>query len=138
MPRSSRSQEPVATLDHPVRVRYVECDPMGVAHHSSYIPWMEMARTEMLRTAAGSYRDMEVAGVFFVVAKMSVRYRKPARYDDALIVRCHAMPSAGVKVEHRYEIYRGDEKLTEAETTLVCVDGAGKVQPIPSGVMDVP
>jgi len=111
--------EPIATLQHPVRVRYVECDPMGVAHHSSYIAWLEMARTEMLRTDDGSYADMEKTGVYFVVARLNIRYRRPARYDDELVVHCNAYPSVGVKVEHSYQVMRGNEVLTEAETTLV-------------------
>jgi len=38
-----------------VRVRYCECDPMGVVHHAAFIPWLEMGRTELLRDAGVSY-----------------------------------------------------------------------------------
>ncbi|MFI4854981.1 MAG: acyl-CoA thioesterase, partial [Phycisphaerales bacterium JB065] len=48
--------------DLSLRVRYVECDPQGVAHHSSYVAWLEMGRTELLRLGppgTPSYREME-------------------------------------------------------------------------------
>ena len=75
------------TVDHAeveVRVRYCECDPMNVAHHSVYPIWMEIARTELLRQCGAAYRDLEASGIFFVVARLSVRYQKSAHYDDVL------------------------------------------------------
>ncbi|MCX5658508.1 MAG: thioesterase family protein [Planctomycetota bacterium] len=119
----------------PIRVRYSECDPMNVAHHSAYTIWMEMARTEMLRHRGVAYRELEARGVFFVVARLSVRYRRPARYDDALTIRVTLKPSAGVKVEHEYQILRGTELLAAAETTLACVDRDGRLQPVPPGTL---
>src|SRR5690606_391074 len=96
--------------------------------------WMEIARTELLRRAGMPYRELEASGVGFVVARMSLRYRRPARYDDVLRVRCRSLPVTGVKIEHDYEIYRDNELLTTAQTTLVCVDGSGRPQPIPEHV----
>ncbi|MEM9414137.1 MAG: thioesterase family protein [Planctomycetota bacterium] len=118
-----------------IRVRYCECDPMQVAHHASYPVWMEIARTELMREQGACYRDCESAGVFFVVARMSIRYRKPAKYDDEIIVDVLCLPCAGVKVEHRYEIRRGGVLLATAETTLVCVDANGKAVPVPEGLL---
>ncbi|MCE9591879.1 MAG: acyl-CoA thioesterase [Planctomycetes bacterium] len=134
MNRADANPAPGASFEIEVRVRYCECDPMNVAHHSVYPVWMEIARTEMLRKAGVAYRELEDRGVFFVVARMSLKYRRPARYDDLLTIRAELLPSAGVKVEHTYEIRRGGELLATAETTLVCVDRAGKVQPVPGWV----
>ena len=47
------------TCTIPIRVRYVECDPMGYLHHSAYLPYFEMGRTELLRLSGVNYRDME-------------------------------------------------------------------------------
>ena len=129
------SAPPIDRIDVEVRVRYCECDPMNVAHHSVYPVWMEIARTEMLRRLGRSYRELEAQGIAFVVARMSLRYRKPAMYDDVLRVHAETMPTAGVKVEHRYSIHRGKELIAEAETTLVCVNRSGRPQPIPPGVL---
>ena len=124
--------DPITEMTVAVRVRYAECDPMSVAHHSVYPVWLELARTELLRRNGFAYRDLEARGVLFVVARLNLRYHKPARYDDLLAIRVWVKPSAGVKVEHEYEIRRGDELLATAQTTLVCVDRAGKLQPAPA------
>lgn len=124
------------TATVPIRVRYQECDPMNVAHHSVYPVWLEIARTELLRSLGQSYRDLEAAGVFLVVAKLSVRYRRPAKYDDELTVTVTAQPTVGVKLEHTYEIRRGDDLIAVAETTLACVDGDGKLRPVPEDVIN--
>ena len=119
-----------------VRVRYQECDPMNVAHHSVYPVWFEIARTELLRSRGQAYRALEEAGVFLVVAKLSIRYRRPALYDDELTVRAVSLPTVGVKLEHTYEVRRGDELLARAETTLACVDRDGKLRPVPDAVLN--
>ena len=121
-----------------VRVRYQECDPMNVAHHSVYAVWLEMARTELLREQGVAYADLEKAGVFFVVARLSLRFRRPALYDDELDVTAVAEASAGVKLEHRYEVRRGGESLATATTTLACVDRDGKLRPVPSELLATP
>lgn len=115
----------------PIRVRYVECDGMRVAHHSSYIAWLEIARTELLRERGFAYRDLEEQGVLMVVARLNIKYRRPARYDDVIHVYCEAKPTAGVKLLHEYRITRDDELLAEADTTLVCIDENGRMTPVP-------
>ncbi len=59
-------------------LRYAECDPMNVAHHGSYPIWLEIVRTELLRQQGVRYRDLEAKGTYFVVVRMSLRYRRPA------------------------------------------------------------
>ena len=103
----------------PFRVRYVECDPMNIAHHSAYPVWMEIGRTELLRAQGANYRDCEARGIHFAVARLNIRYKKPARYDDELELHVIGMPCAGVKVQHRYELKRGDDLLMTADTTIV-------------------
>ncbi len=124
------------------RVRYCECDPMGVAHHGSYVPWMEMARTELLRTGGVSYAQLEAAGVFLVVAKLGVVYRRPILYDDVVEVACRVVGGGRVKIDHTYEIgvvERGGAACVEiaatATTTLACVDREGRVMPLPEWLM---
>ncbi|HAI14731.1 MAG TPA: thioesterase [Phycisphaerales bacterium] len=109
---------------------------MNVAHHSSYAVWMEIARTDMLRRDGTSYAKLEEQGTYFVVARMSIRYRKPAKYDDDLTVRCWIDTCSGAKLDHAYEIKRGNDLIATAETTLVCVNKNGNIQPIPGGAVN--
>ncbi len=118
-----------------VRVRYPECDPMGVAHHSVFPVWLEVARTELLREQGLAYRDLEARGICFVVARMSLRYRRPAHYDDELTIHVAVETSAGIKIVHHYRIERAGELLATAETTLACVDAAGRPRPIPETLL---
>jgi len=117
------------------RVRYAECDAQGVAHHSGYPVWMEMARVELLRKRGVNYGELEKAGVFMVVARLSVRYRKPALFDDVLRMQIEAEPTSGIKLEHRYRLLRDQILLAEAETTLVCVDRHGRPTRISSEML---
>ncbi|MFN0134321.1 MAG: acyl-CoA thioesterase [Phycisphaerales bacterium] len=128
-----------------LRIRYSECDPMGVAHHAAYAPWLEIARTELLRDTGVTYADLERAGVFLVITRLECRYRRPLFYDDLIEVRTRVLGGSKVKIEHDYEIVvindgghggkRPDrtpgEIVTTAATTLVCVGGDGKVRPLP-------
>ena len=118
-----------------IRVRYAECDPMNVAHHSAYPVWLELGRTELLRAQGANYADCEKNGIFFAVARLSIRYKKPAHYDDELELLVIGLPCAGVKVEHQYELRRGEELLATAQTTLVCVTAEGKAVPVPQGLL---
>ena len=119
-----------------IRVRYCECDPMGVVHHTVYPVWFEMGRTELLRGTGRTYRDLEQAGVFLAVVRMQVAYKRPARYDDVLRLETTLVDAGHVKIEHTYELYRGDELLCTGSTTLACLDRAGKARALPEGLFE--
>ncbi len=125
---------PLATHDTEIRVRYPECDPMGVAHHATYPIWFELGRTEMLRARGGNYRDLEREGVFLAVVRLEVRYRRPARYDDLLTLRTELCLAGPVKIEHSYSLFRDGELLAEASTTLACLDRDGRARVLPQSL----
>ena len=114
-----------------IRVRYVECDPMGFVHHSNYLTYMEMGRTEMLRASGGRYRVMEEAGQFVVVVRSDVRYRKPARYDDVLVITTEVAKITAAKIVHHYTIRRDETIMVEADITLAVIDRDGRLQRVP-------
>ncbi len=118
----------------PIRVRYCQCDPMGFAHHSTYPVWFEIARTELLRNHGAVYAQLERDGILFVVARIHIRYKKPALYDDTLDIQVEAARSHGVKIEHRYHVWRGEDLLASGETTLACVDRTGRLQRVPESL----
>ena len=117
-----------------IRVRYAECDPMGLAHHGAYPVWLEMARTELLREVGTAYGELEAHGVYFVVTALSVTYKRPARYDDRLAVAVFLERATRAKLEHGYEIRRAGTLLATARTTLACVDADGRPRAIPEGL----
>ena len=118
-----------------IRVRYPECDPMGYLHHSRFLQYFEMGRVELLRAIGFSYADMERDGVFFVVARVEVKYRAPARYDDELTLTTRIVRQTHVRIDHAYELKRGETLLAEATTTIACVGRDGQVRHIPDYLM---
>lgn len=125
---------------------------MNVVHHASYIPWLEIGRTELLRTSGISYAQLEKEGVFLVIVKLEAKYRRPALYDDVVEVRTRvktgeanaATPQlrSRVKIEHEYDVVvveRGGQKVeivaVIASTTLACVDKEGRPRALPEWLM---
>ena len=120
-------------LEHTIaiRVRYPEVDAMGYLHHSRYLQYFEIGRVELLRSIGHAYADLERQGVFFVVAKVEVKYRAPARYDEELHLTTRIQRQTHVRIDHAYELRRGETLLAEGNTTIACVNREGQVQPIP-------
>jgi acyl-CoA thioester hydrolase len=114
-----------------IRVRYAETDRMGLLHHANYLVYFEQARTELLRQAGATYKDMEDQGYLLVLTKVEVRYKKPARYDDVLTVRTIAERTTAVRIDHRYEVLRDGDLLAEGTSTLACIDRTGRPQALP-------
>ncbi len=114
-----------------VRVRYAETDQMGFLHHANYLIYFEMGRVELLRSKGMNYKDIEAQGFFLVIVQAKVKYHRPARYDDLLVLRTHVVRATGARIDHRYEVVRDGVLIAEGETTLACVDRKGKLQRMP-------
>ncbi|MFN9971800.1 MAG: acyl-CoA thioesterase, partial [Phycisphaerae bacterium] len=108
---------------------------MGFLHHSNYLSYFEIGRTELFRAQGGSYRRLEALGLYLVVVNVNVRYRKPARYDDVLQVETTLTRTTPAKLEHRYRVFRDSELLTEGESTIACINGEGQVQRMPEDLV---
>lgn len=119
-----------------LRVRYDETDPMGLVHHSNYLRYFEIGRTELLRAVGGNYRDMESAGQLVVVVRVDCRYKSPARYDDLISVTTQIAKISSAKIIHHYIIRRGDQVLVEADVTLAVIDREGRVQRVPDALLE--
>ena len=118
-----------------VSVRYAETDRMGVAHHSSYLLWFEMARTGLLREAGHAYRDLESDDVRLPVLEYGCRFLKSADYDDALVVETRVRDVRSRTVTFDYVVRRGADVLAEGFTHHVCVDNRQKPRRFPDAVM---
>ena len=71
-----------------VRVTYADTDKAGIIYYANYYRYLEMGRTELLRSLGVRYRDLEVVRKLFLPAVESgCRYLAPSRYDDLLTIR---------------------------------------------------
>lgn len=125
----------MAVQTHRIRVRYAETDQMGVAHHASYVAWLEEARIAWMRTNGLSYRDIEASGTMLPVIELQIRYRRPGRFDDVLEFATDAKMSGPSRVAFTTVISRGDDRLAEATVTLAAVDRAAKPVRIPAELL---
>jgi acyl-CoA thioester hydrolase len=117
-------------------VNYSETDQMGVVYHARYLVWLDIARTEHLRLAGMSYRDLEARGLRLVVAEVAVRYRQPARYDDRIRVRCWVRDLASRRIDFGYAVERMDDGLllATAFTSLLALDRTMRFTRLPDAV----
>ena len=123
---------------HTLRVRYAETDPMKYVYYGHYATYLEVARVELFRTLGIPYDDIEKQGIWLPVSEFSIKYLKPARYDQNLEIHTFIKKIPGVRIEFEYEIYNDSkEKITEAKTTLFFLDSQkNKVVKCPDFLMN--
>ena len=122
-----------------LRVNYSETDQMGVVYHANYLIWFDRARTELMREAGLSYKDLEQQGMYLAVSEVSVRYRAAARYDDVVQVRCWVRELVSRRVTFGYTVERAatGELLATGETALVSLTHHHTLTRIPAHVLDL-
>jgi acyl-CoA thioester hydrolase len=120
-----------------VRVNYSETDQMGVAYHARHVVWLDIARTEHLRLAGYSYRELEARGIRLVVTDLRVRYRQAARFDDLVRIHCRVREVSPRRVIFAYHLtlQDGGAPLADAETTLLCLDHSHRLARMPPEIV---
>jgi acyl-CoA thioester hydrolase len=115
----------MVSVETKVRVRYGETDQMGYVYYGNYALYYEVGRVELLRKLGTSYKDLEDQGIMLPVTDMSIKYLKPAFYDDELTICTHvrSMPRARITFHYQTKNTAGII-LNEGETTLVFVEKA--------------
>ena len=119
------------------RVYYEDTDAGGVVYHSQYLNFMERARTEFLRNIGFVQTILkDELGILFVVRDIQIRFRKPAKFDDALNVHTKLLDVGRSLLEFEQNIYRGDEHLIAAKVEVVCISAENfKPTSIPQSMM---
>jgi len=110
-------------FEWPIRVYYEDTDSGGVVYHSNYLNFMERARTEWLRSL-GFEQDELITDhqCIFAVHSMQLSFKRPAKFNDSLIVRSHLLKAVGARMEFEQKIYRDNELLCEAAVKIACLD----------------
>lgn len=104
-----------------VVVRYAETDQMGIAHHSVYPVWYELARTEFIKTVGIKYSELEQLGVMTPLVKLECKYIRPALYEDELEIEVNVEELTGVKIIFVYKIYKSGVLVNEGKTVHALV-----------------
>ncbi len=115
-----------------VRVYFEDTDFSGVVYHARYLHFMERARSDMLACVGIDQRTVHAAGQgAYAVTEMHIKYRRPAHFDDALVVVSTVEAVRAASCDIHQTVMRGDEILTEAQVTAAFVspDGRPRRQP---------
>ncbi len=105
-----------------ITVRYQETDQMGIAHHSVYPVWYEVARTDFCSKMGLRYAQMEQMGIMTPIYEVHSHYKIPARYDDVLTVQTTVKQLTPYRVAFQYHIFKEDILIHFGETVHVWVD----------------
>jgi acyl-CoA thioester hydrolase len=134
---SSTAEEPGTSMGvsgkTTVRVRYPETDQMGIVHHSNYLVWFEVGRTELMRQIGTPYSDLEKAGIYMPVVEAAAAYHSPAHCDEVLQIESEVTEATRVKVSFSYRVTRLDDGrlLATGKTIHVATDGDGRPKRMP-------
>lgn len=99
------------------KVKYYECDPMGVVHHSNYVRFMEEARVEMMDRLGFGYERMEADGVISPVLSLTCKFLRPAHFQEVVEISVRLSSSTAMKVSFAYEMRVEGNVVMTAEST---------------------
>jgi acyl-CoA thioester hydrolase len=105
-----------------VRIRFAETDAQGIAHHASFVVWLEVARVAYLERYAGGYQAIRDRGLEALTTEVSIRYHRAAYFDETLTVWTRCTGLRGARFTYEYRITRGGEPVAEAYTRHATVD----------------
>ena len=110
-----------------IRVRFAETDAQGIAHHASYVVWLEVARVAYLGDHAGGYRSIRAQGIEALTTGVRVDYLAAAHFDDVLTIRLRCVDLRGARFRYEYRVERDGELLATAETLHATVDATTRL-----------
>lgn len=113
------------TFRLPLRVYYEDTDAAGVVYYANYLRFMERTRTEWLGSLGFDVATFErVHGVVFVVHRVEIDYRLPARLGDRLDATLTLVELRRARMVALQQVWRGADMLTEASVAVACIDRA--------------
>jgi len=102
-----------------IQVRYSETDQMSFVYHGNYVKYFEIGRITWLKKLGISYKKMEEDGIFLPVIELKINFKKPALFDDKLIVKTKLIRTPSYMIEFDLEIKRDDQVITFGYTKLI-------------------
>jgi acyl-CoA thioester hydrolase len=109
---------------HRVRVRFAETDAQGIAHHASFVVWLEESRVAYLAAYAGGYRAIRERGIEALTTGVHVEYERAAFFDDVLEIGVRCGEPRGARFRFDYEVERDGVRVAHGWTTHATVDAA--------------
>jgi acyl-CoA thioester hydrolase len=108
-------------------VYFEDTDAYGIVYYANYLKFMERARSDFIRAVGvDQAAELRSTGSAYAVVAVDIRYRKPARLGDDLLVvsTIDQIRASSVLIHQR--VMRGKEQLTDARVTAAFLDGEGR------------
>ncbi|MGH3135727.1 MAG: acyl-CoA thioesterase [Gaiellaceae bacterium] len=105
-----------------VRIRFAETDAQGIAHHASFVVWLEVARVGYLAAHAGGYQTIRDGGVEALTTEVCVRYHRAAYFDETLTIGTRCTDVRGARFTYEYRLERDGELVADGYTLHATVD----------------
>jgi acyl-CoA thioester hydrolase len=122
----------------PVRVYYEDTDFTGVVYHANYVRYFERGRSDFLRMVGVGHAELleHDSPTAFVVTRIEIDFKRPARIDDALKVVTTYDAVKGPRLFVSQRILRGEALIASAEVTAACISMDGRPRKPPPGMFD--
>ena len=105
------------------RVYFEDTDSGGVVYHANYLKFMERARTEWLRKLGLNQIKLKQENkVMFVVRKIDIQYKIPARFNDELLIQTDCVKTTDYSIMLEQNILRDKQTITEGSVEIVCIN----------------
>ena len=115
---------------HRLRVRYNECDQVGIAFNANYLVYADVAANEFWREHFGGYSNLTDLGLDLVLVEANIRFRRPLHYDELFDVKVSVGTMTSRSLEMEFEFTRGEDLIAEISISYVCIDTESQ-QPMP-------
>ena len=120
-----------------IRVIYGDTDQMGVVYYGNYLRFFEAARNDFLREKGARWRDVErTHSIYLPVVEAKVNYKRPAVYDDILVVETTLAELGRASLRFEYRVLRGNDLLATGHTVHACVDKQGDIREFPAALSE--
>jgi acyl-CoA thioester hydrolase len=121
-----------------LRVYFEDTDVAQVVYYANYLKFMERARSDMLRAAGIDQRAfMDRREGAYAVADLSIKYHKPAKLEDELVVLSNVLRVQAASCVIQQRVMRGDELLADALVTAAFLTMDGRPQRQPREWLDI-
>jgi acyl-CoA thioester hydrolase len=112
------------------RVIFGETDAMRIVYYSNYLEYFEVGRAEFFRQYDSPFTHYIRQGLYLAVTHTAVRYHRPARYDDVLIIEARLARLGRASLDMEYTILdkATGEQVTTGMTGHALLDEAGRVR----------
>ena len=118
------------------RIYFADTDFSGVVYHARYLEFLERGRSEFLRLAGVHHTELAEGRhgekLVWVVRRMEIDFRSPARIDDILTIDTQTVRAAGARIDMHQQIRRSQTLLVEATVEAVLINGAGRPRRLPA------